>query len=100
MRADHTENIVLLLLGACMLRALTCNGRCLQSRRLATGLYATIYITASISYDFTQSAMAMEKACRSSRNDVGIPERCMKGLQRRHTGQKEVSCHLSKGGCV
>jgi hypothetical protein len=40
--ARTTENnAVLLLLHACMLRALPSNGRCLHSRRLATGLYAT-----------------------------------------------------------
>jgi hypothetical protein len=36
------HNSVLLLLRACMLRALPCNGRCLQRDYLATGLYATI----------------------------------------------------------
>jgi hypothetical protein len=37
------HNPVVLLLCACMLRALPSNGRCLQSHRLATCLYATIY---------------------------------------------------------
>jgi hypothetical protein len=41
--ADRIENTVLLLLHACMLRALASNGRCLQSHCLATDLYATIY---------------------------------------------------------
>jgi hypothetical protein len=40
--ARTTENTVLLLLRACMLRALPSNGRCLQSNRLATGLYAKV----------------------------------------------------------
>jgi hypothetical protein len=40
--ARITENIVLLLLRACMLRTLPSNGRCLQSHSLATGLYATL----------------------------------------------------------
>jgi hypothetical protein len=41
--ADYIESIVLLLLLACMLRALPSNGRCLQSHYLAKGLYATIW---------------------------------------------------------
>jgi hypothetical protein len=41
---DHIRNIALLLLRACILRALPNNGRCLHSRRLATGLYATISV--------------------------------------------------------
>jgi hypothetical protein len=36
------HNPVVLLLRACMLQTLQGNGRCLQSHRLATGLYATI----------------------------------------------------------
>jgi hypothetical protein len=38
---DGLHNSVVLLLRASMLRALPNNGRCLQSHRLATGLYAT-----------------------------------------------------------
>jgi hypothetical protein len=41
--ARTTVNTVLLLLRACMSRALLRNGRCLQSHRLATGLYTTMY---------------------------------------------------------
>jgi hypothetical protein len=37
------HNPVVLLLRACMLRALPNNGRCLQTHRLATGLYVTLY---------------------------------------------------------
>jgi hypothetical protein len=37
-----TESTVFSLFLACMLWALPSNGRCLQSHRLATGLYATI----------------------------------------------------------
>jgi hypothetical protein len=37
-----TQKTLLLLLRACMLQALRSNGRCLQSHRLATGLYDTI----------------------------------------------------------
>jgi hypothetical protein len=40
---NHIENIVLLL-RACMLRALPCNSRCLQNHCLVTGLYAKICI--------------------------------------------------------
>jgi hypothetical protein len=40
--ARITESTLILLSGACMLRALPSNGRCLQSRRLAMGLYSTI----------------------------------------------------------
>jgi hypothetical protein len=36
------HNLVVLLLRACMLRALPSNGRCLQSHCLATDLYATV----------------------------------------------------------
>jgi hypothetical protein len=36
------HNTIVLLLRACMLRALHSNGRCLQSHRLIRGLYATI----------------------------------------------------------
>jgi hypothetical protein len=39
---DNTENTVLLLLLAFMLRPLRNNGRSLQSHLLATGLYATV----------------------------------------------------------
>lgn len=39
---DHTENAALLLLRACMLRALSNNGRYLESHSIATGLNATI----------------------------------------------------------
>jgi hypothetical protein len=42
--ARITENTVLLLFHACMLWALPSNVRCLQSHRLARGLYATIYL--------------------------------------------------------
>jgi hypothetical protein len=42
-RHGPTENTALLLLRACMLRPLPSNGHCLQSHRLATGLYATIF---------------------------------------------------------
>jgi hypothetical protein len=38
------HNPAVLLLHACMLRALPCKGRCLQSVCLATGLYATLLI--------------------------------------------------------
>jgi hypothetical protein len=41
---DHMENIVLLVLGRCMLRELPNNGLCLQSHCLATGLYVTVLI--------------------------------------------------------
>jgi hypothetical protein len=41
--ARITENTVLLLVCACMLRVLPNNGRCLQSHRLAMSLYATIH---------------------------------------------------------
>jgi hypothetical protein len=37
------HNTVVLLLRACMLRALPTNGRCLQSHLLATGVFVTIY---------------------------------------------------------
>jgi hypothetical protein len=40
-----TENTVLLLLLAYMLRALPSNDRCLQSHRLTTGLYSTLLNT-------------------------------------------------------
>jgi hypothetical protein len=36
------HNTIVLLLRACMLRALPSNGRFLQSHRLPTGLYAVI----------------------------------------------------------
>jgi hypothetical protein len=39
--ADHIQDIVLLLC-ACMLRALPINGRCLQSHCLAMGLHTTV----------------------------------------------------------
>jgi hypothetical protein len=41
--SDHIENSVLLLLHVRMLRALSSNGRSLQSHCLAMGLYATIF---------------------------------------------------------
>jgi hypothetical protein len=41
--ARATENTILLLLRACMLRALPSNGRCLKSHRLAMSLYATVF---------------------------------------------------------
>jgi hypothetical protein len=41
--AQTTENTVHLLLHVCMLWALPSNSRCLQSYRLARGLYATLY---------------------------------------------------------
>jgi hypothetical protein len=41
---DNTENTVLLLLSACMSWALPSNGHCIQSHRLATGLYATLLL--------------------------------------------------------
>jgi hypothetical protein len=41
---EPTENTVPLLLRARMLRALPSNDHCLQSHRLATGLYATVLI--------------------------------------------------------
>jgi hypothetical protein len=40
---DNVENTVHQLLRLCMLRALSNNGRCLQSSRLAAGLYATTF---------------------------------------------------------
>jgi hypothetical protein len=40
--ADHIENIFVMLLRACMLRALHSNGNSLQSHCLATGFYITI----------------------------------------------------------
>jgi hypothetical protein len=43
---NRLHNHVVLLLRACMLQVLPSNGRCLQSHRLATGLYATIYLQA------------------------------------------------------
>jgi hypothetical protein len=43
-----------LLLRACMLRALPSNSCCLQSRRLATGLYATIVFAQYISSSLNQ----------------------------------------------
>jgi hypothetical protein len=39
---DYIEHTVLILLHACMLRALPTNDRCLQSHCLVTGVYATI----------------------------------------------------------
>jgi hypothetical protein len=42
-RHGPTENTVPLLLRVCVLPALRSNGRCLQSHRLAMGLYATIF---------------------------------------------------------
>jgi hypothetical protein len=48
------HDIVVLLLRACMLQALLSNGRCLQSHRLTTGLYATefngVYLSIVIIY--------------------------------------------------
>jgi hypothetical protein len=40
--ADQIENVVLILLRACMLRALPSKDRCLQSILLTTGLYVRI----------------------------------------------------------
>jgi hypothetical protein len=40
---NRLHNTVFLLLRACILRAIPSNGRCLQSQRPATGLYATIF---------------------------------------------------------
>jgi hypothetical protein len=44
-RHGPTENTVPLLLRAYMLRALPSNGRCLQSHRLTTDLYATVCLS-------------------------------------------------------
>jgi hypothetical protein len=52
--ADHIENTLLLLL-ACMLRALPSNGLCLQSHCLATGLYVTILYNTIIKTDLCQA---------------------------------------------
>jgi hypothetical protein len=50
---NRLHNPVVLLLRAYMLRALPSNGRCLQSHRLAAGLYATIYFSISQYYSHT-----------------------------------------------
>jgi hypothetical protein len=44
MLRNGLHNPFVILLRACMLRALPNNGRCLQSHRLATGLYSTILL--------------------------------------------------------
>jgi hypothetical protein len=45
LRRNGLRNTVVLLLRACMLRALPVNSRCLQTHRLATSPYATLFMS-------------------------------------------------------
>jgi hypothetical protein len=47
------HNPIVLLLLACMLRALPSNGCCLQKHRLTTGLFANIEVTIGIGHTYT-----------------------------------------------
>jgi hypothetical protein len=57
---NRLHNSVVLLLRACTLRALPSNGRCLQSHRLATGLFSTIYFALVVMSELPFSPCASE----------------------------------------
>jgi hypothetical protein len=53
---NHIENTVLLLLRACW-GVLPCNGRCLQSHRLTTGLYIRLWIKTIFGWLFNDAVI-------------------------------------------